>query len=121
MRTVVGEASVKVPEPLPLNGAECVAKAVGNAPRTARRPKTLRITSFIDVDLDPWSSYKGSFSERKDEEKFGAGSSLLARVHLGRKRIGNGTPTKSPVSDKEAFRRCLRSGINPGVFRQYSA
>jgi len=48
MSTVVGEVSVNVPEPLPLNGVECVAKAAGNAPRIARRPKTLRIKSFID-------------------------------------------------------------------------
>jgi hypothetical protein len=63
MSTVVGEVSVKVPEPLPLKGVEWVAKAAGNALRTARRAKTLRITNFMTSLSTPKSSYKGSFLE----------------------------------------------------------
>src|SRR5713101_724989 len=47
MSTVVGEVSVKVPEPLPLKGVECVAKATGNAPRMVRRPTMLMIRNFM--------------------------------------------------------------------------
>jgi hypothetical protein len=47
MSTVVGEVSVKVPEPIPLKGVECVAKAAGNAPRIARRPTMLMIRNFM--------------------------------------------------------------------------
>jgi len=47
MSTVVSEVSVKVPEPLPLKGVECVAKAAGNAPRMVRRPTMLMIRNFM--------------------------------------------------------------------------
>jgi hypothetical protein len=49
MSTVVGEVSVKVPEPLPLKGVECVAKAAGNVLRTVRRPKTAKIRNFMSL------------------------------------------------------------------------
>ena len=63
MSTVVSEVSVKVPEPLPLKGVECVAKAAGNALRIVKRPNTLRIRNFMTSPSNPKSSYKGSSSE----------------------------------------------------------
>jgi hypothetical protein len=47
MSTVVGEVSVKVPEPLPLKGVACVAKAAGNAPRIVSIPTILMIRNFM--------------------------------------------------------------------------
>jgi hypothetical protein len=63
MSTVVGEVSVKVPEPLPLKGVECVAKAAGNAPRIVRRPTMLMIRNFMSSTSNSKSCYKGTFSE----------------------------------------------------------
>src|SRR5216683_928058 len=63
MSTVVGDVSVNVPVPFPLKGVDCVAKAAGNALRTVRRPKTIRIRNFMSLISSSKSCYKGSFSQ----------------------------------------------------------
>jgi hypothetical protein len=41
MSTVVGDVAVKLPEPRPLKGTECEAKATGDMLTTTRRAKIL--------------------------------------------------------------------------------
>ena len=62
MSTVVGDVSVNVPLPLPLKGADCVAKVAGNALRMVSRPITVIIRSFMASTEIPWCLYKDSSS-----------------------------------------------------------